>query len=424
MKNILFISFFFPPIGGSGAVRSVKFCKFLPACGWRATVLTPDYDYFIRDEAMLAEVRDCCDIIRTPYRHPAPAKLAASVRQRTLTATTGPLTRLLVAIKRSVLFPESEIVWYLGLRGKVERLLAGRHFDLVLSTSPAIAAHLLAARIAAQRGVPWIADFRDAFTRNPFHPPPPTPLHRLLKQRMEERILRQAAAVTTVVPSIRADFLADHPWLQPDNVRVIYNGYDADDFRTVPAAARSGPRVLTYCGAFMGERNPLFLFSVLAELRREQPELARQLAVRFYGPDAGDYHAEITRLGLDDLVVYHPAVAHAESIARMQEADALLFIQSFGAESRTQLTLKVPEYLRAGKPVIALCGEGEARRVLHSAGLCVPVELNDRAGLKQALTALASGKMTTAPNSDYIRQFDYRESARQMAELMDGLVAH
>ena len=79
-KKILFISFYFPPIGGSGAIRSLKFCKYLPEFGWDPVVLAPEFDYFINDRNLLDEIKGKCKIIRTGYFSPAPRRISESVQ--------------------------------------------------------------------------------------------------------------------------------------------------------------------------------------------------------------------------------------------------------------------------------------------------------------------------------------------------------
>ncbi len=338
-------------------MRAAKLCKYLPDFGVTPVVLCADDKYFhTRDETLLEEIPDSVEVNRVefyqaPRPTPAMRKLAASRKGR---------LPLLTRLRKFFAFPDPNGGYRRAALAKGDELLAEGGFSAILSTYPPPSTHMVAAKLAAKWNLPLILDYRDAWYFNPIFPPP-TALHRRLVYRLEKRLLKKADTVVTIGEGLAADFKSYYPFL--DDVGVITNGFDEEDFTGISPVKRDKFTV-SYVGSLHAGRLPGTFLS----------GAERCLQKGIFGEDSIEFRV----IGsVDDNVATYlkdseikaeivGRVGHRAAITEMLSADANLLIIDEGPGADTILTGKIFEYLRAGRPIIAVVPpNGEAAELIR-----------------------------------------------------------
>ena len=232
----LFVAFYFPPAGGGGVQRTLKFCKYLPEFGIEVHVLTPDDPkWFARDDRLLAQVPDDTVVHRARFLGPR-----SSFREDALAGRSG-LSRLAVEARyayQRALVPDKATPWMATAVPAGIRIARRHKIDVVLSTSPPPSVHLAAEAIATATRLPWVADFRDSWLANPHRDYEKLGVRakRVVEERMARSVGRRATRLVAATGAIGEELGRLHP-SAPERVTVIENGADFDDFDGLPAGA-------------------------------------------------------------------------------------------------------------------------------------------------------------------------------------------
>jgi glycosyltransferase involved in cell wall biosynthesis len=417
MPDVLIVTRNFPPASHVSVERAMKLAKYLPEFGWRPTVLTGAQATvgLPEDPGLAAQVAGI-EVVRS--RAPEFSLFyGGRATPGGATANEPPVARHGAPRRgklhpKAWLIPDSQVLWYpFAVRAALRRARAGG-WDVIVATSFPPTAILIAHTIAARLRVPYVADFRDAWTTYFYAPQRPAPLAEL-ERRLEGRMIRDAAAVVTV----DAHFV-DHAFarLAPDDrppLHVIQNGYDEDDFRgAMPAELPAFSIVHT--GRLRRSLRPLW--DALAHVMRERPELRGRLHVWQVGtvdPAVADLQAP------PEGVTVHlvPPVPQREAVGYMLGAD-LLLLEEFGSI----MPSKALQYLRAARPVLALLDAGGLMRdLLQDMPDAHLMDRGDPARAGTLIAALAAGPRP-APREPgaAVAAYSRREIARRYAAVLDA----
>ncbi len=424
MKKVLFIAYFFPPLGGSGVQRSLKFVKYLPRFGWEPTVLTQSGSGYIRDETLLEEIPPGIHIQRAfsietsnligplaaigvrkeegvPIdQSSAPKRI--SNPSRFYTALSG-AKRLL---QETVLIPDTNIGWFPLAYAKGAKLLETGEYDAIVSTASPYSAHLIAGLLKRRFHIPWVADFRDEWTLNPI-------VANIIRRRkkidqaLERWVLRGADAVVTVSDEITERFAALAPDTPRSKYHTVYNGYDAEDFPVEAPSAPANRRFrLSHVGSFYLNIQPTELFDALRLLRDRRPAVEEILEVNLVGRLDALQGLDSIRDEFGAMLRMTGRVSHEQAVAEMLGSDAL-FLTIPAEFGKRALAGKVFEYLASRRPILALVPEeSSAERILHktNGGRVLPNRRPDL--LADAIEALLeehqrTGRIAAQPSKDF-----------------------
>jgi glycosyltransferase involved in cell wall biosynthesis len=410
--NLLLVAYFYPPCRDTGAHRPSAMAKWLRRLGHRVTVLTTSA-YGLQSGADEEDVVRTIDLQRLRARLHGHDRVDALFDSDTYSGRPHPLSKVLV--------PEPLVVaWAPFARSRALRLNRRERFDCVITSSPPESVHAVG-RALARRGVPWVADLRDAWTFESIRPPFPTGLQRLLDQRLERRWLASADAVVCVSRPV-ADDLRMRLGIEP---RLVPNGWDPDLVEPRPQAHAMDildpeRRSLLYTGRFGSYgRDPKPLVQALGELARTDPAVASRLELVVAGP-LTEAEAELMRTDVSPArIVVAGTLARDQALALQRAADALLLLAS---PQRTQLlNFKLFEYLASGRPVLALAAGTEAGRVVEeTGGAAVPAD--DGAAIVAALRRLVAGELAP-PTPGASSAYSYPSVAERLAEAAEAAVA-
>jgi glycosyltransferase involved in cell wall biosynthesis len=410
--KILQVAYYYPPMGGAGVQRALKFSKYLPEFGVQPVVLAAHDPGYVSDASLLDDVPAGVRVERIEHRPLLQRALAWRSRRQHAAAVVAPPVAASSSLRPStrdallkayaaLQFPDDKAGWARRALAAGRRLIRDEGIELVFSSAPPVAAHALGQRLAREAGLPWVADYRDLWTDNPAYGAPAW--RSRIDRRTETAWLQRAAGIVTVTPSWQR--MLQQRWGAAKPVAFIPNGYDEADFAGLTPAARPAERVfrVVHTGTFYGARDPGGLLLGLATYLRAAPPDAPRLRVRLVG-NIGARFAEPLRLfdtqhpGVIERVPYLP---HRAALAELMAADALLLVVDPGAGpggTAAALPGKIFEYLRAGKPVLMLGEPGSDAAELvrrHARGVVVDAERPER--LAGALNTLIAGAADEAP---------------------------
>jgi glycosyltransferase involved in cell wall biosynthesis len=368
-QRVLMVAFHYPPcVGSSGVHRTLKFSRYLLDHAWQPVVLTANpRAYAQRAEHQLAEIPAAVAVAR-----------AFALDSRRHLAIRGSSLRLTA-------LPDAWSSWWLGAIPAGLRLIRRYRPAALWSTYPIATAHLIGLTLHRLTRIPWVADFRDSMTEE-FSPSDPATRRAFLW--IERHTVRAAARLVFTAPSTKRMYLDRYPGLPASRCLVISNGYDETDFAgllpsTPPTPA---PLRLIHAGViYEFERDPRPFFRALARLRREGRVGAQSLRVELRGSGTDAYCARLIReLGIDDFVHVLPALPYHESLEDCMTASALLLLQ--GESCNHQIPAKAYEYLRLGKPILALTSAtGDTAGLLTECGGSTIEDLADEEAIYRIL---------------------------------------
>lgn len=406
------IAFHYPPIrGSSGVQRTLSFTRDLRSFGWRPSVLTVSRGAFeLVSDDQLADIPDDVEVSR-----------AATVDARRHLSLWGRTPGRLV-------LPDRWASWYWTGAWLGRRILKDGRFDAIWSTYPIATAHRIGCRLAAESGIPWIADFRDMMVDEWF---PSDPARRRWHERIESATVRRCARVVVTTDGTRELYMRRYEACEDGNVVCIANGYDEQILGQIEREApiRAGPRErlrIVHSGIlYPEERDPTALFNALANLKNSGRISAAGLEIVFRGSRHDeDYIPMIDRLGIGDIVSLEPGIGYREAIREMFDADGLLLIQA--PSCNNQIPAKVYEYMRVSRPLLALTDDrGDTARLLRSAayGTVVPIDDTARieAGLLDFVGRIRAGN-APLPDAAVVRQYARESASSKLAALLEEVV--
>jgi glycosyltransferase involved in cell wall biosynthesis len=417
-RSILLVSYFYPPTRDTGARRPAALAKYLARLGHRVTVLTTAAFGGDGSEATVPGV----DVMRAADLQALRARIAGHERIESLfdadtySGKPHPLSYLVV--------PEPlRVAWAPFARREALRAHRLTPFDAVLTTSPPESTHLIG-RALQRRGVPWVADVRDAWTFEPLRPRFPLSLQRRADERLERRLLGAAERVVCVSEPAAAD-LRGRGIAEP---LVIPNAWDPDNEPSRAAVAATAKLLdperisLVYTGRFGSYgRDPRPLAEALGRLGAEAPETAARLELAIAGPLREEERALFEALAEGPArVSLLGSLERERSLALQRNADALLLIAQ---PTRSQLiNFKLFEYLAARRPILALCAGTEAARILAEGSPPAAIAADDPAAIMAALSDVAA-RLLTEPNSALATRHSYPAAAEAVAAALEEAIA-
>lgn len=391
MKRLLIISYYWPPTGGSGVQRWVKFSKYLPQHGWQPVIYTPENpERLAYDESLLGDIPECAEVVRTHIVEPYGIYRRLTGKgqgQAEVNPVNGGkkslMKRFSLWVRGNFFIPDPRVSWVRPSVRFLVRYLKEHPVDAVVTTGPPQSMHLIGLGLKKALGIKWLADFRDPWTDMFYYK------HLGLGRRadrkhhlLEQQVLDSADTIIAVTPYVRDDFAAR----TRTPVALITNGYDEDDFSGKKAAGHEGKFTVVHTGLFSADGNPLNLWDVLADKCRKEPEFARKLQIRLAGKTDAAVMESIRERGMGGNLVDLGYLPHDKVIEEQMGADVLILPLRKEPEYAKVLPGKIFEYLASGRPVLGIGQEdGAAAEVLRDSGAGEMFGWDRREGLAEFL---------------------------------------
>jgi glycosyltransferase involved in cell wall biosynthesis len=362
--HLLFLSYYFPPMGGGGVQRILKFLKFWDYNHFQISVLTVRSSYFYAEDHSLIQ-----ELPSQPVIHRSgsldPFRLLFIIRKflkrkpeepSSVSQESGGFIRKLAT---TIFLPDSRILWLPFAVLKIWKIHRKKSIDLILASMPPFSTGLVA-RIAAKFfGIPYLLDFRDSWTANPYLPAL-SPLHQKVQNALEEKTINRSAGCIFVNSALQDYYLAKIAALKNIPSTVIRNGYDPDDFQLL----RSELEVTSHkffrmgiMGSVYSQGNaPLPLLKALTVLHQEEKQLAEKLQLVFIGKWVGEFSEIIKQHSYNSQILLVNYLPHQQALAYAKSLDAMALAVQSDIEGSEQVTPgRIYEYLYLRKPILAIC---------------------------------------------------------------------
>ncbi|HEX6762569.1 MAG TPA: glycosyltransferase [Gaiellaceae bacterium] len=411
--KVLLVTMYFPPAGGGGVQRPLKFATHLPELGVETHVLAPDDPKWIhRDEEL--QPPTLAWVHRARYIGPKGRRPAEELHG---TGGLERFTRQAQLTGRRLLVPDENVSWNLTAIPAAIRIAKREEIDVVVTTSPPSSVHLIGAAVKQAVGIPWVADLRDSVVAHP---------HRRAESRLVRAketgehavarlVSRFADAVVCVSDAIADEMRERSP---AGSVTTIANGSDFDDFAGLEHHASSRFRI-THAGSFFGKRDPRPFITALAHSELD-------IVARFLGDFRSADREWAESLELGDRLELIPYAPRRRSLELQRDSEALLLlIPEAGGRGKGVLSGKVFEYLAAERPILALVPQdGAAAELIRDAAAGVVVAPEDVEGIEAALRDLharwQAGTLEAAPlSAEWRRRVSRRTRVEELATLLD-----
>lgn len=356
MKKVLIVTYYFPPAGGPGVQRWLKFVKYLPDFQIEPIVYIPQNPtYPIVDEGLLFDVSDQLTILKQPIWEPyGLASLFSKKNIKNISAGIIPTVqkqswkeRLALFVRGNLFIPDARVFWVKPSVTYLKDYCQANQIDTIITTGPPHSLHLIGLALQKQ-GLKWVADFRDPWTTIGYHKalkllPWAQRKHKLL----EMQVLQAADAIIVTSATTKTEFesLTSRP------ITVITNGYDTT---TEPSLQLDAKFSLAHIGSLLSARNPIVLWEALSELLHELPDLTEHLQLKFIGTTSQEVKDTLEKLGLLTYVHDYGYVSHHEAVKHQKESQVLLLIEIDSSETKLILPGKLFEYLVSGRPILAM----------------------------------------------------------------------
>ncbi len=362
--HILFISYYFPPMGGGGVQRILKFLKFWDYEQFQVSVLTVKPSYFyVEDQSLTQDLPPQPQVFRSGSLDPFRLmfilkKIFTPTRDRT-SVTNRESGGFIRRWANFLFLPDSRILWLPLAVLKIWKIHRRQPIDLLLASLPPFSTGLIAKTAGKLFAIPYLLDFRDSWTDNPYLPVP-TGLHKKIQTILEKNTIRRAAGCVFVNPALQDFYISKIPALKNIPSTVIRNGYDPDDFQVNGAegqAAIENYLQIGVMGTVYSQGNaPLPLLEALTFIQQEEKEAGQKLRLVFIGKWVGEFLKKIKEHPYSHHISLINYLPHRQALAYAKSLDALALAVQSDLPGSAQVTPgRIYEYLYLQKPILAMC---------------------------------------------------------------------
>lgn len=413
MRRVLLVAMHYPPMYGSGVQRLLALSRDLPEFGWQVDVLTvAEHALPEIEQARTADIPPNTAVIR-----------ACGVDTRRSLSFKGRYPTFLA-------LPDRWITWRIGAVLAGLRYVRQQRPDALLSSFPIATAHHIGADLRGLTRVPWVADFRDPMAQDEY-PADQRVWQSFLK--VEQRVTRGAQALTFTSPSAKDYYVARYGADLASRCAVVPNGYDQVAFAELndgsAPAPLAGRRIEALHSGLLypWERNPLPFFRAVAALH--QQGFFAQHPMHFMFRASGfteQFGPAVAALGIAELVSFASRLPYHDALREMRNTDLLLAFQA--ANSNFQTPAKIYEYLRIGRPILAVVAPGgDTAQLLAGLPIATLADIESEeqitAALRSCVATIESGQSASLGAGASVEQYSRRESARLMAAVLDSVVS-
>jgi hypothetical protein len=423
MFKALVIAYNFPPMGLSGVQRTLKFVKYMNQFGWKPTVITSSGDDSIAyDELLNNEINNqninVIRVGRSQRKVNSNSKIIKNLSNEFL-------RKLKSRLEQTFFIPDRKKNWAKKALKIAESLIEKDTFHVIFLTGPPFSAFHIFTKLKSKYRIPIVIDYREAWYRGYFSFYP-TLVHKSLQKRMEYKILKLAEGIIVSNRKIKEKLIYNFKFLTFNDVRIITNGFDPEDFQNVNTVVKTNSRMrLLYSGIFSIYNTPKYFFEAFKLLTIEQPDIAKNIELHFVGFLLKENRKLIRKLGLQEFIYDHGFVSHAEAITKLVSSDVVWVSINRGKLTDTILPGKMYEYYAAKKTILNFIPEGAAKLTAQeypASIICKPDDINEiKDAIIKTYNLYMTGNLTLIDDNiltNYRRDF----LSEQLTKLFNQLI--
>ncbi|OUL62550.1 glycosyltransferase family 4 protein [Flavobacterium sp. AJR] len=423
-KKLLIITYYFPPAGGPGVQRWLKFVKYLPEFGVQPIVYVPENPtYPIVDEGLMNEVSDQVIVIKNKIIEPYQlASFFSKNKTKKIASGIIPnqkkqsfLDKTFLWIRGNLFIPDARVLWVKPSVSFLEKYIVENNIDTIVTSGPPHSLHLIGLELKQKLNVKWFADFRDPWTTIGYHKSLRLSSYAAKKhKKLERQVLNTADTILVTSKTTKAEFQE----ITSKPIEVITNGYDVEN---VEKQTLDTKFTLAHIGSFLSERNPLFLWECLVELLQEIPEFKQHLQVKLIGAVSQEVLETIEKLKLNDYLNNLGYVSHNEAIAHQRKSQVLLLIEINSEDTKSIIPGKLFEYMVSNRPIIAIGPKGsDFSDIITQTNTGVFFDYSEKMKLKSVIldfyNQFLEGKLQS--NGVGLQQYSRKNLTKQLAQLI------
>lgn len=430
MKKVLIITYYWPPSGGAGVQRWLKFAKYLPQFGWEPIIYTPENpDFAVEDNSLLKDISNNLEVVKSRIWEPYEIYkfLIGKKGQKVNVSFAGDsrkqglVHKIALALRGNLLIPDPRCFWIRPSVKLLKKYVSDHKVDAIISTGPPHSMHVIGRKLHKATNIPWLADFRDPWTNIDFYKELNLSwISDKLHHRAEKQVLKNASKVVSVTPTWCAE-LAE---LAGRDVDLVHNGYDEEDIvRTDKDVDRDFS--LVHIGSLNAARNPHTLWVALSEMINENIDLAAHLKIRLVGNVESVVLQDIESLGLTKYVDRIGYMPHADAIAFQQTSTVLLLLVNNTPNANGILTGKFYEYMASERPILVIGPlKSDVAKLLDETQAGLIADFTDLNGTKIVVEKLFADYMNGSlkSKSKGYQQYSRKNQCEIMSELLNQIV--
>jgi glycosyltransferase involved in cell wall biosynthesis len=436
LKKVLIITYYWPPSGGAGVQRWLKFVKYLREFGWEPIIYTAENpEYPIIDASFEKDIPKGITILKQPIWEPYQLYKKLIGQKKEERVVSGFLQEkgrkswaqnFSLWLRGNIFIPDARCFWIKPSVNFINGWLQNNNVDAIVSTGPPHSMHLIALGVQRKTKLPWLADFRDPWTNIDFADDLNMTSYAKKKNARLEKLVVNTANIITVVSDIMQQEFQE---LTTKKVEVITNGFDPDDFKIDDSlVVNDGKFSIVHTGSLNNRRNQPALWQAISELRKENQEFKDVCVIRLIGKNDFSIKESLQHFDLLECTEFIDYLPHNKIIAQQKSASILLLsINNYGeAENgyftpKATLTGKLFEYLAASKPILMIGPpQGQAANVVIESGGLV-FDFNEVSKIKMGLLNLFNNKNKKSDSTN-INQFSRKELTGKLSELLNFII--
>lgn len=357
MKKVLIITYYWPPAGGPGVQRWLKFVKYLPDFGIQPIVYIPENPtYPLIDKNLLSEVSDKVIILKKKIVEPyAWASFFSKNSTKKISSGIIPnqkkqslVQKMMLWVRGNLFIPDARVLWVKPSVKFLSEYIQQNNIETIITTGPPHSLHLIGLALKNKLNVKWIADFRDPWTTIGYHSELKLTSSSASKhKKLEKEVMQTADELIVTSPTTKKEFEA----ITSKPIQVITNGYDSENVKKQPLDEKF---TLAHIGSFLSNRNPQILWQSLQELINENEEFKKSFELKLIGATSQEVMDSISKYGLIGFVNNLGYVSHQEAVEHQRKSQVLLLIEIDLEETKSIIPGKVFEYIVSERPIIAI----------------------------------------------------------------------
>lgn len=425
-KRVLVITYYWPPSGGSGVQRWLKFVKYFRDFGIEPIVYCPENaSYPIEDSTLLSEVPEGVEILTHPIKEPNSIlkifkKKKAKKSAGFLDSNPGLIGRTMLYVRGNYFIPDARMLWIKPSVKFLSKEIPNLKIDAVISTGPPHSMHLIALNLKKKLGIPWLADFRDPWTEiDYFHQLPLTEKSKSKHRKFELDVLNNADDVV-VIGKTMMDQYKEHC----ESIGVITNGFDTDIAESSDSTIDKDFSI-THIGLMNADRNPHMLWMAIKELSKEIDEFSKDVKIKLVGAVADEVNTSL--MGLEGVKVERiDYLPHKEVREYQRKSQVLLLAVNKVPSAKGIITGKIFEYLQAKRPILAIGPtDGDLSEILNLTNAGKICDFDDLDAVKRYLLEYYNLYKQSKLNSEShsIEQYHRRSLTRVMADRIKRIIS-
>jgi glycosyltransferase involved in cell wall biosynthesis len=430
LNKVLIITYYWPPTGGPGVMRWLKFVKYLPYFGWKPYVYTPSNPQaFIVDTSLEKDIPHEAVVLKKkiiePHnlffffnkksKSPAPGFLQEKKSQSFF-------LNFAKWIRGNLFIPDPRIWWVKPSVSYLENIIKNENIQIVITTGPPHSMHLIGMKLKNKLGVKWVADFRDPWTNIDFYQQLKVSKWADKKHKaLEHQVLKNADLVIAIGNTLKNELIE----LGAKNCKVITNGFDDDDFKNLVKEKNNSDKVtITYTGSLNGDRNPIAFWNALSKLNKNYPDLKNKIQVKLIGTVDYRVKESISHLGLNELVNYIAPMSYHQSLQEQKNADVLLLVVNNTPNAKGILTGKFFEYLSSGNYILAIGPQkGDLASILKETQAGEIFDYHQEKKIHDALENIIIHKSKNLkPDSEKVNRYNRKNLTHKLSVFLNELI--